>query len=167
MIRRPPRSTQGVSSAASDVYKRQCRGRQVSCSYAGRKTAAHHSGVCGFPYEHLHQIVSPGSRLGGRPSAPDGRKKRPRNKLPGPQNRCQPALQRTRHRAQQLRCTPESIHPTGPSARHQERAVRLLGKRRITHRRGRDLHAVRARACLLYTSPSPRDLSTSRMPSSA
>ena len=24
MIRRPPRSTQGVSSAASDVYKRQC-----------------------------------------------------------------------------------------------------------------------------------------------
>ena len=26
---------------------------------------------------------------------------------------------------------------------------------------------VEARACLLYTSPSPRDLSTSRMPSSA
>ncbi|WP_460413917.1 hypothetical protein, partial [Staphylococcus aureus] len=25
MIRRPPRSTQGVSSAASDVYKRQLR----------------------------------------------------------------------------------------------------------------------------------------------
>ena len=27
--------------------------------------------------------------------------------------------------------------------------------------------AVRRYACLLYTSPSPRDLSTSRMPSSA
>ena len=27
MIRRPPRSTQGVSSAASDVYKRQCTSR--------------------------------------------------------------------------------------------------------------------------------------------
>ncbi|WP_460413935.1 hypothetical protein, partial [Staphylococcus aureus] len=26
MIRRPPRSTQGVSSAASDVYKRQIKG---------------------------------------------------------------------------------------------------------------------------------------------
>ncbi|WP_460413978.1 hypothetical protein, partial [Staphylococcus aureus] len=26
MIRRPPRSTQGVSSAASDVYKRQVSG---------------------------------------------------------------------------------------------------------------------------------------------
>ena len=30
-----------------------------------------------------------------------------------------------------------------------------------------DEHGDRARACLLYTSPSPRDLSTSRMPSSA
>ena len=27
--------------------------------------------------------------------------------------------------------------------------------------------SVREKACLLYTSPSPRDLSTSRMPSSA
>ena len=30
-----------------------------------------------------------------------------------------------------------------------------------------DLNNDRIRACLLYTSPSPRDLSTSRMPSSA
>ncbi|WP_460413908.1 hypothetical protein [Staphylococcus aureus] len=30
MIRRPPRSTQGVSSAASDVYKRQFPVRVVS-----------------------------------------------------------------------------------------------------------------------------------------
>ena len=28
-------------------------------------------------------------------------------------------------------------------------------------------HKSQKRACLLYTSPSPRDLSTSRMPSSA
>ena len=28
-------------------------------------------------------------------------------------------------------------------------------------------HEVRSETCLLYTSPSPRDLSTSRMPSSA
>ena len=28
-------------------------------------------------------------------------------------------------------------------------------------------YRAKARACLLYTSPSPRDLSTSRMPSSA
>ena len=30
-----------------------------------------------------------------------------------------------------------------------------------------DLSLIRDMACLLYTSPSPRDLSTSRMPSSA
>ena len=30
-----------------------------------------------------------------------------------------------------------------------------------------DLNAVGFKTCLLYTSPSPRDLSTSRMPSSA
>ena len=30
MIRRPPRSTQGVSSAASDVYKRQPDGRTIA-----------------------------------------------------------------------------------------------------------------------------------------
>ena len=29
MIRRPPRSTHCISSAASDVYKRQCRGRKA------------------------------------------------------------------------------------------------------------------------------------------
>ena len=31
----------------------------------------------------------------------------------------------------------------------------------------RDVNASKPRSCLLYTSPSPRDLSTSRMPSSA
>ena len=30
-----------------------------------------------------------------------------------------------------------------------------------------ELHGVLTKICLLYTSPSPRDLSTSRMPSSA
>eukprot|EP00831_Metopus_contortus_P067827 TRINITY_DN60565_c0_g1_i2.p3 TRINITY_DN60565_c0_g1~~TRINITY_DN60565_c0_g1_i2.p3 ORF type:complete len:106 (-),score=15.99 TRINITY_DN60565_c0_g1_i2:45-362(-) len=33
MIRRPPRSTQGVSSAASDVYKRQ----GINAEYMGKK----------------------------------------------------------------------------------------------------------------------------------
>ena len=40
----------------------------------------------------------------------------------------------------------------------------------ITQSSGLDHHAVFSRQrvdCLLYTSPSPRDLSTSRMPSSA
>eukprot|EP00831_Metopus_contortus_P035383 TRINITY_DN28174_c0_g1_i2.p2 TRINITY_DN28174_c0_g1~~TRINITY_DN28174_c0_g1_i2.p2 ORF type:complete len:118 (+),score=25.92 TRINITY_DN28174_c0_g1_i2:113-466(+) len=33
MIRRPPRSTQGVSSAASDVYKRQIGGKEMNPIY--------------------------------------------------------------------------------------------------------------------------------------
>ena len=32
---------------------------------------------------------------------------------------------------------------------------------------GADIHLLGWTGCLLYTSPSPRDLSTSRMPSSA
>ena len=32
---------------------------------------------------------------------------------------------------------------------------------------GEEINRIRFNGCLLYTSPSPRDLSTSRMPSSA
>ena len=39
--------------------------------------------------------------------------------------------------------------------------------RRVKKRTYRKLWITRINACLLYTSPSPRDLSTSRMPSSA
>ena len=39
MIRRPPRSTQGVSSAASDVYKRQSDVRRGSAARTGRQRA--------------------------------------------------------------------------------------------------------------------------------
>ena len=41
-------------------------------------------------------------------------------------------------------------------------------KRRDLMRKGKDIHKIYMYTpCLLYTSPSPRDLSTSRMPSSA
>eukprot|EP00831_Metopus_contortus_P040477 TRINITY_DN31714_c0_g1_i2.p1 TRINITY_DN31714_c0_g1~~TRINITY_DN31714_c0_g1_i2.p1 ORF type:complete len:142 (+),score=25.97 TRINITY_DN31714_c0_g1_i2:110-535(+) len=58
MIRRPPRSTQGVSSAASDVYKRQVHGKAISTSTQsidiGGKLSCKHLpgsfsfGICGF-----------------------------------------------------------------------------------------------------------------------
>ena len=44
MIRRPPRSTQGVSSAASDVYKRQYVHPLIVVP--GWKTTTHHSASC-------------------------------------------------------------------------------------------------------------------------
>ena len=45
--------------------------------------------------------------------------------------------------------------------------VMMVGKRKslLSYLKSKDI--TRYRACLLYTSPSPRDLSTSRMPSSA
>ena len=43
----------------------------------------------------------------------------------------------------------------------------VLGGAKIIHEFGHGLSCKHYRGCLLYTSPSPRDLSTSRMPSSA
>eukprot|EP00831_Metopus_contortus_P024505 TRINITY_DN21358_c0_g2_i1.p1 TRINITY_DN21358_c0_g2~~TRINITY_DN21358_c0_g2_i1.p1 ORF type:complete len:117 (-),score=21.19 TRINITY_DN21358_c0_g2_i1:123-473(-) len=40
MIRRPPRSTQGVSSAASDVYKRQVHGQDSN--FRNKRDEHHH-----------------------------------------------------------------------------------------------------------------------------
>ena len=42
-----------------------------------------------------------------------------------------------------------------------------VGKTTLTVNIAAALGAMGKRVCLLYTSPSPRDLSTSRMPSSA
>src|SRR5450756_3188071 len=57
MIRRPPRSTQSRSSAASDVYKRQMNARRVELAH---RYLAGLSGVPGIdlpevvPYAHVH-----------------------------------------------------------------------------------------------------------------
>ena len=51
MIRRPPRSTQGVSSAASDVYKRQLE--QRGGDGAGRAGADDHD-LTGFHFNDWH-----------------------------------------------------------------------------------------------------------------
>ena len=49
-----------------------------------------------------------------------------------------------------------------------EMAAKMTGQKLRENLNGTDLvPALLSEACLLYTSPSPRDLSTSRMPSSA
>jgi len=53
---------------------------------------------------------------------------------------------------------------TNPGLR---RSARGLTDRGIRNQEAQPVRQVRRIACLLYTSPSPRDLSTSRMPSSA
>eukprot|EP00831_Metopus_contortus_P046465 TRINITY_DN37328_c0_g1_i1.p2 TRINITY_DN37328_c0_g1~~TRINITY_DN37328_c0_g1_i1.p2 ORF type:complete len:110 (-),score=36.98 TRINITY_DN37328_c0_g1_i1:123-452(-) len=109
MIRRPPRSTQGVSSAASDVYKRQVS-TQSTWGTSGR--------VVDFGHEEQKQMVIPESAL-----------------------MIDPATQET------------SVWVIDPQ-------TKTISKRQVTT-------GVEYKDCLLYTSPSPRDLSTSRMPSSA
>ena len=49
----------------------------------------------------------------------------------------------------------------------QTRSIEPAGSRVVTYKSTADRAAVRAQACLLYTSPSPRDQRGSRMPSSA
>ena len=66
----------------------------------------------------------------------------------------------------------KAYEPHGRWERWQHRGL-VDDVRRLHHAAARealalaDLEAEPAAVCLLYTSPSPRDLSTSRMPSSA
>ena len=53
----------------------------------------------------------------------------------------------------------------GSKAEKQSRVAELLELINLPHLAGQMPHQLSG--CLLYTSPSPRDLSTSRMPSSA
>ena len=58
--------------------------------------------------------------------------------------------------------------PTSPAASEKTTSSRaVLAALRALQDKIARLEGERAEACLLYTSPSPRDLSTSRMPSSA
>eukprot|EP00831_Metopus_contortus_P011352 TRINITY_DN14509_c0_g1_i2.p1 TRINITY_DN14509_c0_g1~~TRINITY_DN14509_c0_g1_i2.p1 ORF type:complete len:157 (+),score=27.19 TRINITY_DN14509_c0_g1_i2:115-585(+) len=67
MIRRPPRSTQGVSSAASDVYKRQINAEYmggdqtifdfVLCSLKGIPGADLESALKFLPYTYVERLL--------------------------------------------------------------------------------------------------------------
>eukprot|EP00831_Metopus_contortus_P042368 TRINITY_DN33549_c0_g1_i1.p1 TRINITY_DN33549_c0_g1~~TRINITY_DN33549_c0_g1_i1.p1 ORF type:complete len:139 (+),score=28.51 TRINITY_DN33549_c0_g1_i1:97-513(+) len=138
MIRRPPRSTQGVSSAASDVYKRQVHG---DTKWYPRKKIE----VMRAKLEGRHPVLIiidelAESEHGARPYFP-----RLKNSL---------------------------IHTTEDIAKDLNDGVtRLSEPQQITECIIEMAHNPdilgRTWTCLLYTSPSPRDLSTSRMPSSA
>eukprot|EP00657_Telonema_sp_P-1_P011273 TRINITY_DN624_c0_g1_i7.p1 TRINITY_DN624_c0_g1~~TRINITY_DN624_c0_g1_i7.p1 ORF type:complete len:105 (+),score=46.03 TRINITY_DN624_c0_g1_i7:79-393(+) len=104
MIRRPPRSTQSRSSAASDVYKRQ----GINAEYGERCCEQRE-----LNYEHGTRNRPPRRRLLLGHAGPD---------------------------------------PQAPGRHHNPRW--------LYRRHG-------PQPCLLYTSPSPRDRTRSRMPSSA
>eukprot|EP00831_Metopus_contortus_P052115 TRINITY_DN43758_c0_g1_i1.p2 TRINITY_DN43758_c0_g1~~TRINITY_DN43758_c0_g1_i1.p2 ORF type:complete len:127 (+),score=40.15 TRINITY_DN43758_c0_g1_i1:74-454(+) len=126
MIRRPPRSTQGVSSAASDVYKRQYQ-RRVHGNMEELKTMIHNFTSQGVPIDALWvdiELLDNGKNfIVDSTKFPDLKK-----------------------------FVEEELH----SNNIHFMPVLEPGLKADPHY-----------TCLLYTSPSPRDLSTSRMPSSA
>src|SRR5665809_42998 len=65
MIRRPPRSTQSRSSAASDVYKRQStrRGGQGLRGPSGAVCPRHGRQVAGYRVDRVHPELRPGASL--------------------------------------------------------------------------------------------------------
>eukprot|EP00831_Metopus_contortus_P028663 TRINITY_DN23751_c0_g1_i1.p3 TRINITY_DN23751_c0_g1~~TRINITY_DN23751_c0_g1_i1.p3 ORF type:complete len:111 (-),score=23.30 TRINITY_DN23751_c0_g1_i1:60-392(-) len=110
MIRRPPRSTQGVSSAASDVYKRQMLFYRLLGAIS---------------------VIQPHR---------DSKRSSPLLKASMKQNWSSEKIARALYQ--------------GITAQYLDALPQPLNCELFT-------------PCLLYTSPSPRDLSTSRMPSSA
>ena len=170
MIRRPPRSTQGVSSAASDVYKRQVlyRARPVLACLGSRRRQ-----IAFFRY-YLHSswAVRPAlfSGIKNITSAPSG----------------QPLFSDIQN-LHFLFCPIVHTRPVASCDMilHRKhlaneagagKAPRLFtfvdnpGRWSQPHAAGAYLSAslsAKSPACLLYTSPSPRDRQRSRMPSSA
>eukprot|EP00831_Metopus_contortus_P029125 TRINITY_DN24001_c0_g1_i2.p1 TRINITY_DN24001_c0_g1~~TRINITY_DN24001_c0_g1_i2.p1 ORF type:complete len:132 (+),score=19.64 TRINITY_DN24001_c0_g1_i2:119-514(+) len=131
MIRRPPRSTQGVSSAASDVYKRQ------------------HVHDPWDDYNEVNPIFS-GTEALPQPTPKSERGSKMINSfIPF-------FLLGALLVLQQIKVNRASGYPMLHFSRKH-----LLGSFRFRQ------PSTPSHSCLLYTSPSPRDLSTSRMPSSA
>eukprot|EP00831_Metopus_contortus_P020493 TRINITY_DN19032_c0_g1_i4.p2 TRINITY_DN19032_c0_g1~~TRINITY_DN19032_c0_g1_i4.p2 ORF type:complete len:124 (-),score=33.12 TRINITY_DN19032_c0_g1_i4:112-483(-) len=123
MIRRPPRSTQGVSSAASDVYKRQVSTQ----STWGFKQMDRKDNI---KYFFIGDVPSKGKIVDYYLD--------PKNKI----------FEEDYDKTIELIMTNENLEPN----------VRMTQN---------SAYGNWCIICLLYTSPSPRDLSTSRMPSSA
>ena len=167
MIRRPPRSTQGVSSAASDVYKRQGIGHDANEAF----------------HYILEQIptIAPLFRIIQRQHVHTP--KRNNSSIKTAKEIVIPFF--TDGAVQQILPELERFTPTAedPTVKHRIETVtpppllminiqragldgRVCG-RLITYGQRLELNGSTYIYCLLYTSPSPRDGLLSRMPSSA
>eukprot|EP00829_Urostomides_striatus_P003332 TRINITY_DN13743_c0_g1_i1.p1 TRINITY_DN13743_c0_g1~~TRINITY_DN13743_c0_g1_i1.p1 ORF type:complete len:150 (+),score=100.97 TRINITY_DN13743_c0_g1_i1:15-464(+) len=149
MIRRPPRSTQGVSSAASDVYKRQSI-QQMPKGVKDTKKPA--------------------------PARSKGIKK-DKNAPKKPMTAYFWYMKTRREDLKKEK--PDLNHKEIISTMAEEWRSMTEDKKAKYNKMAEEDKAKAKKAqkgqesgdessgCLLYTSPSPRDLSTSRMPSSA
>eukprot|EP00831_Metopus_contortus_P047734 TRINITY_DN38644_c0_g1_i1.p2 TRINITY_DN38644_c0_g1~~TRINITY_DN38644_c0_g1_i1.p2 ORF type:complete len:131 (-),score=33.80 TRINITY_DN38644_c0_g1_i1:69-461(-) len=130
MIRRPQRSTQGVSSAASDVYKRQ----STQSTWGIQNVQLNKYDKMNIKPLADRVVIMPAPAEEKTASGiiiPDSAKEKPQK---------------------------GKVVAVGPGTKDEEMQVSIGDE---------VLYGKYAGTCLLYTSPSPRDLSTSRMPSSA
>ena len=118
MIRRPPRSTQSRSSAASDVYKRQKHDRVVFRLAGGRELRLHDT----RKFARVRLVADAAAALGA----------------------------------------------LGPEPLAEDFTAECLRSRLARHRRMlKPLLLDQTFLCILYTSPSPRDRTRTRMQYSA
>ena len=142
MIRRPPRSTLDRSSAASDVYK-----RQLSHTYPTKSHKLSHVALCAVQNAHLC--------IGCLRHSQSGARNLPYNR--GRLNSCTPLVFLSRL---------AGITITHRVAIQQYQRPAHQFKCRI-YREANLQQFDQIVSCLLYTSPSPRDRTRSRMPPSA
>ena len=160
MIRRPPRSTHCISSAASDVYKRQLRKRKRTSPRPHRIRRAARSGPAPRMRSRACYVSPP------RPFRPSVS---PTNRTHSPRDQTDP-IHRTPLRASSFTGYQNNYYkvlgldPRTCTAAQIKRAYYKLA--RVIHP-DKCRHPRATEACLLYTSPSPRDKRQSRMPSSA
>ena len=172
MIRRPPRSTQGVSSAASDVYKRQGQGSRLVRQHPRQGSSKR------WPWPGKVSLVSYGM-LAMKHHYLNVRLRAQLACIACVRCVClcvpRPHIACAVPQANRLRCCVQYHSQARPWSRSthgwredgwweswRERA--LPGKRCAS---ADDFSVSRYGTCLLYTSPSPRDGLLSRMPSSA
>ena len=203
MIRRPPRSTQSRSSAASDVYKRQTYSYRVSATsnikfsprspsiksgrpwYAVSKATAKrvpsltkHKEV---PAPKVNETVKnkkadKASEMVEQQKGSDPGSSHPEKEKEETKNHERSSLQRSKYTHSELQTIQSRIKDSlrqqgvvssdialspGPISLPNWPGYNQGCKFRLPYR------GLPARACLLYTSPSPRDATLSRMPSSA
>ena len=180
MIRRPPRSTQSRSSAASDVYKRQAPQSLANGALQREELLQNLAGATKSSADsRLSQSIS--QEVQGANQQPDSDSLETNNannpfQLASAPRRLadgSPMPELYSGRSPENRQKKASANGGTPQT---ERAVNdalawLVSTQEadgswngVRHGAGREQLVL---GCLLYTSPSPRDLSTSRMPSSA
>eukprot|EP00831_Metopus_contortus_P028770 TRINITY_DN23814_c0_g1_i2.p1 TRINITY_DN23814_c0_g1~~TRINITY_DN23814_c0_g1_i2.p1 ORF type:complete len:173 (-),score=48.00 TRINITY_DN23814_c0_g1_i2:23-541(-) len=172
MIRRPPRSTQGVSSAASDVYKRQVVSTQSTWEVnkdgviekAVFKTFGCVAAIASSSYvtDILHgKNLEEATQIKNQDISSH-------LKLPPVKMHCSLLAEQAikaaikDYKSKQGKSGADSIDIQKETERIKKNIEEKAEEVTL-----QPINFMGFKSCLLYTSPSPRDLSTSRMPSSA